>query len=99
MMMRYVVRAAIPPGSAAMAWRDFRVAGQMAKNRAIKEIGTVSIERRNPPRIPQDSDPLHNACAGVGMRRVANKIAPLILIQLFWNDFFFTMFFGADSTI
>ena len=54
MMMRYVVRAAIPPGSAAMAWRDFRVAGQMAKNRASKEIGTVIIERRNPPRIPQD---------------------------------------------
>ena len=40
MMMRYVVSAAIPPGSAAMAWRDFRVAGQMAKNRASKEIGS-----------------------------------------------------------
>jgi hypothetical protein len=30
---------------------------------------------------------------------VANKMAPLILIQLFWNEFFFTMFYGADSII
>ena len=87
------MRATIPPGSAAMTERDFLVDGQIAKIKASIEIGTVIIERRKPPRIPHDSGPVHNACAGIGISMVANKIAPIIRTQVFWRDFFLAMFF------
>ncbi len=82
-----------------MTGRDFLVDGQIAKNKASIEIGTVIIERRKPPRIPHDSGPVHNACAGIGISMVANKIAPIIRTQVFWSDFFLAMFLHLPPTL
>ena len=80
-----------------MTGRDFLVDGQIAKNKASIEIGTVIIERKKPPRIPHDSGPVHNACAGIGISMVANNMAPIIRNQVFWSDFFLAMCFASAS--
>ena len=59
--IRYPVTIIIYPGNIAKIRSILLVTGQIAKISAITQIGTVSIERNIPPRIPHDSGPIHNA--------------------------------------
>ena len=60
MTIRYIVSVAISPGTIAKPRSDRLVFGQIAKINAIKHRGTVSMERKNPPKIPHDSEFVHN---------------------------------------
>ena len=59
--IRWPVTIAINPGNIAKICSILLVTGQIARISAIMQIGTVNIERNNPPRIPHDSGPTHNA--------------------------------------
>jgi len=60
MTIQYVVSIVISPGNIAKRRSDRLVFGQIAKISAIKQTGTVSIERKNPPKMPHDSEVVHN---------------------------------------
>ena len=55
-----------------------------------KQRGTVSIDRKNPPRIPHDSESTHNPCTGVGNNttnnnKEINKVLVANFIESFLN--------------
>ncbi len=60
MTIQYIVSIVIIPGNIAKPRSDRLVFGQIAKINAIKQSGTVSIERKSPPKMPHDSEVVHN---------------------------------------
>jgi len=60
MRIRYAVSIVISPGNTAKPRSNRLVFGQIAKIVDIKQTGTVSIERKNPPKRPHDSEVVHN---------------------------------------
>ena len=81
MTIRYPVSIAINPGNIAKICNNLLVTGQIAKISASMQIGTVSIERNIPPRIPQDSGPIHNAWTGLGINIMMKKIGMRYFVE------------------